>query len=222
MRTRTLAISLIMTTVATVLTIVSMNAAAQTQGAPQQPGNEQVIVPEVDRREVKVPRIPSNDIEVGAFVGTYSTQDFGTSAVAGVRLGYHITEDFFVEGALARTRVSDEAFRQILAGGIFAQERETLTYYNVSIGFNIMPGEAFFGRSRAKPSALYVIGGVGSTHFAQLQRQTFNLGFGARLFLTDRFAMQLDMRDHIFSHDLLGARRTTQNLELTGGITFFF
>jgi hypothetical protein len=30
------------------------------------------------------------------------------------------------------------------------------------------------------------------------------------------------MRDHIFSLDLLGKRETTNNLELTGGLTFFF
>jgi outer membrane beta-barrel protein len=206
--------------------LLASPAFAQTTPAPgtqpQQPANEQVIVPEVDRREVKVPRIPSNDFEVGAFAGTYSTQDFGASAVGGLRLGYHITEDIFVEGVVARTRVSDEIFRQIFSGGIFPQEKETLSYYNISAGYNVMPGESFFGRSRAKPSAVYVIGGIGSTRFVQQRRQTFNLGFGARLFFADWVAMQLDLRDHIFSHDLLGKRRTTQNLEATAGLTFFF
>jgi outer membrane beta-barrel protein len=222
MRTRTLALTLLMTTVATVLTIVSMNASAQQQGAPQQPGNEQVIVPQVDRREVKLPRMPSNDIEVGAFVGTYSTQNFGAHAVAGLRLGYHITEDFFVEGVYGQTRVNDDAFRQILPGGVFAQGTETIKYYNVSGGYNVLPGEVFFGRNWAKASALYVIAGVGSTHFNQQRRQTFNFGLGLRVFPSDRWAVQVDMRDHIFSLDLLGQRQSTNNLELTGGITFFF
>jgi hypothetical protein len=34
--------------------------------------------------------------------------------------------------------------------------------------------------------------------------------------------MQLDLRDHLFALDVLGTRRNTQNLELTGGVTFFF
>ena len=43
----------------------------------------------------------------------------GHAGVSGVRLGYHITEDFFVSAAYARTKGSDEAFRQILPGGLF-------------------------------------------------------------------------------------------------------
>ena len=100
----------------------ALPAAAQTTpsgAAPQRPANEQVIVPEIDRRDVKLPRFPSKDIEVGVFAGTYATQNFGTSAVGGLRLGYHISEDIFVEGVLAQTKVSDESFRKILPAGIF-------------------------------------------------------------------------------------------------------
>ena len=43
-----------------------------------------------------------------------------------------------------------------------------------------------------------------------------------RVFLTDSLSLQVDMRDHIFSLDLLGQRQSTQNLELTGGLTFNF
>ncbi|HMV18813.1 MAG TPA: class I SAM-dependent methyltransferase [Rhodocyclaceae bacterium] len=84
----------------------------ESPGASAQP-----IEPQVARREVKLPRFPSRDIELGIFAGTYATQNFGSSAVAGLRLGYHITEDFFVSGAFGRTRVTDDAFRQVLPGG---------------------------------------------------------------------------------------------------------
>jgi outer membrane beta-barrel protein len=193
--------------------------AAQTTQAP---ANEQVIVPEVDRREVKLPRFPSKDFEVGVFAGTYSTQNFGASFVGGLRLGYHLSEDFFVEGVYAQTKVSDESFRQVLPGGVFADRTETLSYYNLSVGYNVLPGEVFLGSNRAKATAVYLIGGVGSTKFNQQRNQTFNFGLGMRLLLADRWALQVDMRDHVFSLDLLGRRDTTHNLELTGGLTFFF
>ena len=189
---------------------------------PPPPKNDQVVVPEVDRRDISVPKFPSNDFEIGAFAGTYATQNFGTSAVGGVRLGYHITEDFFVEGVYAQTKVSDASFRQILPGGVFPDEKEKLSYYNVSIGYNVLPGEVFIGAKRAKPSQLYLIGGVGSTKFDQQRRPTYNVGFGFRVFLIDAVALQLDMRDHIYSIDLLGKRQSTQNLELTGGLAFYF
>ena len=188
----------------------------------QKPANEQVIVPQVDRREIKLPRFPSNDFELGFFAGTYSIQNFGTSTVRGLRLGYHITEDIFVEGVYGKATVSDELFRQILPAGIFDTPKEKMSYYNLSAGFNLLPGEVFLGRNTAKASAIYLIGGVGSTHFVQQRRLTINAGLGMRLFMADWAALQVDLRDHIYSLDLLGKRTNTQNIELTGGLTFYF
>ncbi|MEP7298450.1 MAG: outer membrane beta-barrel domain-containing protein [Burkholderiales bacterium] len=206
------------------LILAATLAAAGTMAfaADPPPKNDQVVVPEVDRRDITVPKFPSNDFEIGAFVGTYATQNFGTSAVGGLRLGYHITEDFFVESVYAMTKVSDASFRQVLPGGVFPNEKEKLTYYNISFGYNVLPGEVFIGSRRAKPSQLYLIGGVGSTKFDQQRRPTYNLGFGFRVYLIDSLALQVDMRDHIYSLDLLGKRQSTQNLELTGGLTFNF
>jgi outer membrane beta-barrel protein len=142
--------------------------------------------------------------------------------VGGLRLGYHVTEDFFVEGVVAQTKVSDASFRQVLPGGVFPDEQETLSYYKLSVGYNILPGEVFLGGKHAKPFALYVVGGVGSTSFNQQRKATFNFGSGMRVYLTDRIALQIDARDHIFSLDLLGKNQTTQNLELTFGLTTSF
>lgn len=210
---------------ATLVAVVVMGAgAAQAAepGASAATPTEQVVIPEVARRDIKLPRFPSRDFELGVLVGTYSTENFGASTVGGLRLGYHVTEDFFVEGVIAQTKVSDANFRQILPGGVFPSEQESLSYYNLSIGYNIAPGEVFFGTKRAKPFSLYLIGGVGSTSLNQQRRATFNFGSGMRVFVSDRIALQIDARDHIFSLDLLGKNQTTQNLELTFGLTTSF
>ncbi len=186
------------------------------------PASDQVIVPGVDLRNVKVPRIPSNDIELGVFAGSYNVENFGASMVKGLRLGYHITEDVFVEAAMGQTWVSDESFRQILPGGIFPISRLILRYYDLSAGYNIFPGEIFLGRNHAKVSTIYIVGGLGTTKFDNASHETVNFGFGTRVFFTDWFATQVDVRDHVFSLDLLGSRKETQNLELTAGLTFFF
>lgn len=183
---------------------------------------EQVIEPSVPRRDVRVPKIPSNDIIAGAYLGTYSSEDFGASFVYGARLGYHITEDFFVEGVYGTTKVSDENYRQILPGGIFPTTEETLSYYNLSVGYNVLPGEAFVGRTYAFANALYLIAGIGSTKFLGQSSQTINFGLGYRVFLKDWAALQFDVRDHLYSLDLLGQSKSTQNLEFTFGATFFF
>jgi outer membrane beta-barrel protein len=212
------------------LPLAAAPARAQTAAPPagaanapaNRPPNEQVIEPAVPRRPVRVPRIPNNDWEIGAFVGTYSTEGFGANMVYGGRLGYHLTEDFFVEALYGETKVSDENFRQILPGGVFPQAEQTLRYYNLSAGYNLLPGEVFFGSRFAKTSALYLIAGVGSTKFLEQRKLTVNFGLGLRIFLKDWAAIQVDFRDHVYSLDLLGRRKDTQNLELSTGVTFFF
>jgi outer membrane beta-barrel protein len=198
------------------------SAADQPSAGNPSSTSEQVVLPQIERRDIKLPRFPSNDFELGTFVGSYAMQNFGTSTIGGLRLGYHVTEDFFVEGVVAQTKVSDASFRQVLPGGVFPSDSEKLSYYNLSVGYNVLPGEVFVGAKRAKPMAFYLIGGVGSTSFNQQRQATFNVGTGLRVYLNDHFALQVDVRDHIFSLDLLGKRETTQNLELTAGITGSF
>jgi outer membrane beta-barrel protein len=208
------------------LTLIATLICASAFAQSTQPANEQVVVPQVERRDVKLPKFPSKDIEVGAFAGVYSTENFGANAVYGLRLGYHITEDFFVQANLAQTKVSDENFRQVLPGGLFPQPEEKLTYYNVSAGWNVLPGEVFIGANRAKATAVYLLAGIGSTKLAERRRSTMNFGLGMRMLMTDRAALHFELRDHVFSIDLLGPRdsagKTTHNLELTGGLAWYF
>ena len=198
------------------------HGSARAADAPAADTPDQVIVPQVERRDVHKPKYPSNDFEVGLFGGTYSSQNFGTSFNWGARLGYDITEDFFVEATYGRTKVSDKAFRQILPGGIFTSEQEKLKYYDLSLGWNFLPGEIFIGKNWAKASTMYAIAGIGNTSFDSQRMQTWNFGVGAKLFLADWVALRADVRDHIYTLDLLGKRGSTQNPEVTVGFAFFF
>ena len=204
-----------------VLALLAHGSARAADG-PAADGSDQVVNPNVERRDVHKPKYPSNDFEVGLFGGTYSSQNFGTSGVYGLRLGYDITEDFFVEATYGRTKVSDKTFRQVLPGGVFSKGTETLSYYDLDLGWNFLPGEIFIGKNWAKASTMYVVGGVGNTTFDSQRNQTWNFGVGARLFLADWVALRADVRDHIFSLDLLGKRSSTQNPELTLGVAFFY
>lgn len=198
------------------------HGSARAADAPAADTSDQVIVPQVERRDVHKPKYPSNDFEIGLFGGTYSSQNFGTSGAFGARLGYDITEDFFVEATYGVSKVSDKEFRQILPGGIFTAEQEKLKYYDLSLGWNFLPGEIFIGKNWAKASTMYAIGGVGNTSFDSQRMQTWNFGVGAKLFLADWVALRADVRDHIYTLDLLGKRSATQNPELTLGFAFFF
>jgi len=187
------------------------------------PAQEQVIQPQLERRDVKVPHINADDIEVGIYSGILSMENFSAESVKGVRLAYHVTEDLFFEGAYARSTISDEFFRSRafpITG--FDNQDEDLTYYNLSLGFNVLPGEIFIGHRWAMASAFYIIGGIGTTTFANENYATFNYGGGYRILLTDWLAMHIDMRDYVFDSDLLGQNTRTNNFEATVGISLFF
>ena len=183
----------------------------------------QVIDPQVERREVKEPKIDREDFEVGAFVGIMSIEDFGSDFVFGARFAYHVTEGFFVEGTIGQTEAGLTSF-EVLSGGtpIIADSERTYTYYNLNLGYNILPGEGFVGEGRAYNTSFYLIAGLGSTRFAGDDRFTVNFGAGYRFLLNDSIALHVDFRDHLFDIDLLGEEKTTHNLEGHLGVTVFF
>jgi outer membrane beta-barrel protein len=183
----------------------------------------QVIEPEVERRKVKEPEIDTEDFEIGAFAGLLSIEDFGSDFVYGARIAYHVTEGFFVEGTVGQTTAGLTSF-EVLSGGapLLWDEDRKFTYYNLNLGYNILPGEVFIGEGRAYNTSLYLIGGLGSTRFAGDDRFTVNFGAGYRFLVTDSVAVHLDFRDHLYDIDLLGEEKTTHNLETHLGVTVFF
>ena len=188
---------------------------------PQATATEQVIQPEIDRRQLRIPRIDTEDFEIGAYAGLLSVEDFGAKPVYGVRLAYHVSEDFFVEGMVGKSTVSDEALCR-LGLCLFPNREEDLTYYGLSVGYNFLPGEIFIGRGRAMTSAVYLLAGVGSTSFINEDRFTINFGMGLRILPVDWLALHFTMRDHLFESDILGTKELKNNFELTLGLSVYF
>jgi outer membrane beta-barrel protein len=201
------------------LTGCARDRLVRTDDATQPP----VIEPDIERREIEPPRIDTEDFEVGILAGQLSVEDFGVNTVAGGRFAYHVTEGFFVEVAAAKADTELTSFERLSgAAQLLTDSEREYSYYNVSLGYNIFPGEHFIGRNRAMNTQTYVIGGVGKTSFAGDDRFTINFGLGMRLMPLDWLAVHADIRDHVFDIDLLGQEKTSHNLEATLGVTFFF
>ena len=183
---------------------------------------EPVIPAQVDRRDVRIPKISANDIEIGAYAGILSVQGFGSKPSAGLRLGYHVTEDFFLEGTYGRSKVSDEAYRTLGIPLFVSGEVIPLTYYNLSLGWNVFPGEIFTGKDWAMTSAVYLIGGVGNVKFNTEKHIAYDIGIGIRVLPKDWLSLRFEMRDHMFSSDILGKNELTHNFEMTLGIGAYF
>ena len=211
-----------------VLVVMSVTGCARFRGAQDAEasiveGQAPVIEPELERREIEVAAIDTEDFELGLFAGLMSIEDFGVNSVAGARFAYHITEKYFVELAAGASEGEETSFERLSgAAQLLTDDERSLSYYNLSLGYNLFPGEVYLGSDRAFNSTLYLIGGVGKTNFAGDDRFTLSFGMGVRLLPTDWFAIHADIRDNIYDVDLLGQEKTTHNLEAHLGVTFFF
>jgi outer membrane beta-barrel protein len=182
-----------------------------------------VVDPRVERRDIVVPDIDTENFEVGLYAGLLSIEDFGTNTVIGARAAYHVTEDFFVEGVIGSSDAGLTSFENLSGGAqLFTSDQRRFRFYNMSVGYNLLPGEVFLGSRLAFNTALYVIAGVGNTQFGGDDHFTVNAGLGLRVFPKDWIALHVDVRDHMFDTDLLGEKKTTHNVEGHLGFTIFF
>jgi outer membrane beta-barrel protein len=182
-----------------------------------------VVEPQVERRTISVPRIKARNLEIGGYYGELSIQDFGAQPVAGARLDYHITEDFFFEGTYGRAKGGKTSFEE-LSGNVqlLSDAERRFTYYNVSLGYNLLPGEVFIGHSLAMSSALYMIGGIGEVTFAGDENFAVNFGAGFRVLPTDWLALHIDVQDIVFRSNDIGFSQLKNNLQGTIGASVFF
>jgi len=201
------------------------NALAQAAGEPsalpsQQP---QVVEPAVQRRDVEPAGIDTENFEAGAFIGTISIEDFGSSLLYGARAAYHFTEDFFAEATIGSSEAGTTSYEDLSgAAELLTDSERRFTYYDLALGWNVLPGEVFLGGKRAMPSAVYLTLGAGSTNFAGDDHFTVALGAGLRVLANDWIAVHFDVRNHMFDSDLLGESKLTQNLQVNLGVTAFF
>jgi outer membrane beta-barrel protein len=197
-------------------------ASTADQSADENAAPPRVVEPEVARRTVKVPRIRSSDFELGVDYGVISIEDFGTHQSYGFTLAYHITEDFFFQGDWGRTRAGQTSFETLSGIELLTESERRFTYYDLSLGYNFLPGEAFIGRSFAMTSALYFLGGIGGTDFGGDTKFTVNFGAGYRIVPVDWLALHITVQDRVFQSSLLGSTKLTNNLEARIGTTVFF
>ncbi|HSY47003.1 MAG TPA: outer membrane beta-barrel domain-containing protein [Steroidobacteraceae bacterium] len=181
-----------------------------------------VVEPEVTRRKITVPRIRSRNFELGADYGVLSIEDFGAHPTYGLTAAYHVTEDFFFQAELGRTRAGQTSFEQLSNVQLLTESERRFTYYDLSLGYNFLPGEAFIGRGVAMTSAFYLLGGIGGTDFAGDTKFTVNFGAGYRVVPADWLALHVTVQDHVFQSSILGTTKLTNNLEARIGTTVFF
>ena len=120
---------------------------APTEVVAEEPqGEPSIVEPQVTRRVVKTPHIKAKDFELGAYYGALSIQDFGTNPLYGVRAAYHVSEDIFLEGFLARSKAGTTSLEDVFPDiTVVSDSGRRFTYYDLDVGYNVLPGEIFLG-----------------------------------------------------------------------------
>ena len=184
---------------------------------------EPIIKPQEERVEFDESKINVDDFEIGVYYGILNIEDFGSDAVMGAKIAYHLTEDFFFEASYGMSKAGETSYEKLSgAAKLLTDEQRDFIYYNLSVGYNLLPGESYFSETRTFDTALYLIAGLGNTEFADDEFFTFSYGIGYRLLLNDWVAVHAVFKDHMFDIDLLGEDKTTHNAEMTLGMSLFF
>jgi len=204
---------------------VSQSSDAQSVQSEQQDVNgtpPRVIEPQVERRQIKVPKIRSQNFELGGYLGTLNIEDFGAHEVYGIQAGYHITEDFFFQAEAGRSKAGYTSFEVLSGIQLLTTDERWFKYYDLSLGYNLLPGEIFLGRNTAMISSMYILAGIGGTQFGGDQKFTVNFGAGYKVLPADWVAVHVAVEDRVYNTDLLGVNKLASNLEAHIGLTFFF
>ncbi len=186
-------------------------------------GEEPIIKPEGKVVEFDESKIDVDDFEFGVYYGLLTIEDFESDVIMGGKLAYHVTERFFLEASYATSTAGETSYEKLSgAAKILTDEERDYVYYNLSVGYSLFPGEAYFSKSKTFDTALYIVGGLGITEFAGDEFFTMSYGIGYRVLLNDWFAVHVVFKDHMFDIDILGEDKTIVNAERTLGVSMFF
>jgi OOP family OmpA-OmpF porin len=173
------------------------------------------LLPLSARSEIK-----AGSFEVGPFGGYnffQSGQNLENRPVFGLRLGYNFTRQFGIEaaGEYINSRVDDKA-KTADKEGQFGHPMDSvdLTIYHLDLVYHFKPDGKF------NP---FILAGFGGAHYDPVistkDMAAFNIGVGAKYWLTDHIALRVDVQDYMVTEII---QDTYHNIGATIGITFAF
>ncbi|WP_144391330.1 outer membrane beta-barrel domain-containing protein [Pleionea sediminis] len=189
------------------------------------PANEpnKIYDPELERQQINEALIDDEDFEVGVFFGSLAIEDFGASELYGIRFNYFINEDFFLQASAGSAKAGLSSAEELFPGNAVISNDKDFQYYDINLGWNILPGEAFWRDDVAINTSFYFVIGAGNTSFLDNKEFTFVYGAGYRALINDWLAFSVDTRNHQFNTEYpVGEVKATHNLEFSFSLSVFF
>jgi len=180
------------------------------------------IEPDVQRRDVKVPSIDTEFVELGLNAGTLSVEDFGSHFSYGAKVSIHATRSIFLELNGGLSQVNDNVFRRLGLPLFGNKSTRELQYYNVLLGWNVLPGELYLGKAWTLSTSVYMLAGAGDLRFGNKNFFTISLGMGVRVMPVDWLSLRAEVLGSEYESDVFGFNKTSHNFESTLGVNVFF
>lgn len=204
-------------------TLVSFTSTAAAEDGDVEINPIIVVEPDNQQREAYEAQIDSEFFEIGAYAGILAIEDFGSSAVVGLKASFHATEDFFLQANMGQAEAKESTAEYYFGDNeISIIKDRDYNYYNLLVGYNLFPGETFVSQNLTFNSAFYLVAGAGNTEFADDNHFTLTVGSGYRIILRDWLTVNVDFRDHSFEAEIGPKTKRTHNLEFSTGLTAFF
>ncbi len=205
-----------------ILLTLTLTAVAQETEAPSPlfdlSGQLPEIDPEVERRDIIVPKLESLDLELGVVGGVLSVEDFGANYNYGIDATFHLTEDFFLLGALTFSRVTDRTYRKLNLPLFGQANGRDVQSQNVALGWNFLQGEMFWLNSLVVSSSAYILLGGGVITFDQEDYFQWSTGMGMKFLPKEWLSFKAEARFMEYESSLLGYKKYGHNMGLLLGI----
>ncbi|SRR5665213_2956509 len=170
--------------------------------------------------------VNGGSFEISPFIG-YNfftpSQNLNNNLLYGGRVSYNFSRCFGLEGTLEfdNTSVYDSTITGNQPGQFrFPINKENMYFYNIDAVFNLVNDKDF---------TFFVLGGFGAADYSPSietgDMSTFNIGIGAKYWLSDNFALRLDLGDNMVCEALQEHAIITesyQNVNTTLGVVFAF
>jgi OOP family OmpA-OmpF porin len=168
-----------------------------------------------------ISEIRAGSFEVNPFVGYnffQSSQNLKNAPIYGGRLGYNFTKyfGFEVAGEFIRTNLDDKGKTDFTEGQFgYPMDRVDFYKYNINAVIHLIPDGIF------NP---FIVAGFGGAHYSPSisnggDMSAFNVGLGAKVWLTDNIALRFDVQDYMVTEIF---QETYHNIGVTAGIVFAF
>lgn len=190
-----------------------------------------VIDPQVARRIVSRFTPKFGNFETGLWGGASAIEGVSTNAAFGVSGALYLSEDFFLRLDIGTSSVSRTDYAVTLQQ-LNSESTINFQSQSMSIGYNFLPGEAYFGRSAVLNSTFYVVAGIGVVNFPiigistpsqkQNSKLAQNFGAGFKIFPNDKMNINMEIGNRLYQSNITGYSRYSNNIETRIGINFIY